>query len=527
MVIAIGASLALLSCAGQESGGEGSTDPFDVPEEVGGEPDADDLPPAEEIPETPAEGDPSAEDPSAEDPSVEDPPLDLPDGVCPDVPPPEPVSASPLPGESPPGRTESTTVDGFQDDYLYDNLDYIKIGFRREWGGTVIYYGLADGTGPGTNANNVIDANDTGREVQLAFYDPDRSMQNCAWNASCATTPTSCPNSITYLGWDPVQGGNRCNRGSGVESVSAAGGVLTVTTNPLFWNPNWDRSDCSSDACSDPVLRDRRSDVRVIQSIVFIKRHVAQIDYTVINLSDLDHRSTAQEMPTVYTANGNNGPDLWRLFSSEGVEIPIDTPAGGDGFYYENFDSPGGWATMQNDAANYGVGLYAENRQSSWQAWQLRSLPFNNFRPLALFGIPPFGVVRARAYLILGGRDTVAAEAAWLDVNLPPFGWLDVPADDEAVAGGAEIAGWALDNKGVTAVELVVDGAVTVPLAYGGSRPDVCGVWPQYPGCDLVGFGGTLDTSALTPCGHILEIRASDADGNARVIARRRIFVSP
>jgi L-ribulokinase len=62
----------------------------------------------------------------------------------------------------------------------------------------------------------------TGREVQVAFYDPDRAMQNCAWNASCATTPSNCPGGITYLGWDPVQGGNRCNRGSGVGRTSGS-----------------------------------------------------------------------------------------------------------------------------------------------------------------------------------------------------------------------------------------------------------------------------------------------------------------
>lgn len=518
--------LVFLSCSSGNGASGWDGDAPDVPVDVPADPAGDEIPSDGEIPPDGTDGtDPPVEADMPGDDDTGDPDADLEDGTCPSVPPPDPVPLSPLPGESPPGRYETTTVNGFQDDYIYDSTDYLKIGVRREWGATVIFFGMA-GSGPGMNGTNSIDANDTGREVQVAFYDPDRIMQNCAWNASCAATPTTCPNSITYLGWNPVQGGNRCNVGSGVESITFTDGVLEASVNPLFWNPNWDRTDCSSAACDDPALRERRSDVRVIQKLRFVRTHVVELEYTVINLSDMDHRATGQEMPTVYTANGIGGPDLWRLFNSEGTEIPIDTFAGGDGFYYENFESPGGWAGMQNDGADYGVGLYAENRLSTWQAWQLRSLPFNNFRPLPSFGIPSLGVVRARVYLILGAYGTISAEAAWLDANLPPFGVLDGPAEDETLSGVVDLYGWALDNRGVTSVEAVVDGDLTVALSYGGSRPDVCAVWFHYPGCNDVGFSGSLDTSLLTACGHIIEIRAADADGNTRVIARRRIFVS-
>jgi hypothetical protein len=191
--------------------------------------------------------------------------------------------------------------------------------------------------------------------------------------------------------------------------------------------------------------------VRVIQRLRFVREHVVELSYTVINLADLDHAATAQEFPTVYTANGNGGPDLWRLFNSAGTEITIDTP-GNDGFFYENFDSPAGWVTMQNDNLDYGVGMLTESRRTGWQGWQLRSLPFNNFRPFYNFGIAPMGTVHGRSYLILGGQSTVAAEAQWLDTNLAPFGWLDAPAADAQVSGVISLAGWALDNKGVTAI---------------------------------------------------------------------------
>jgi hypothetical protein len=446
-------------------------------------------------------------------------------GMCAFVASPDPVREAPLPGEPNPGQFE--TVSGeFTDDYLYNAAGTSKIGTRREWGGTIVFYGQDDGS-QGMNDTNVIDANDTGREVQVAFYDVDRAAQNCAWDASCATTDSDCENSITYLGWNPVQGGNRCNVGSGVENVDHTDGTLTVETVPLHWNPNWDRQDCVSDACDDASLRMRRTEVRVHQRLRFVRENVVELDYVVVNEGALDHARTAHELPTVYTANGQVGPDLWRLFDSQGQEIAIDEPAN-DGFMRKAFDSPGGWVTMQNQNLDYGVGHYTENRLTNWSGWQLRSLPFNNFRPTFFFALPANATVRARSYLILGSKTSVEAEANWLDTNLAPFGVIDSPTKDmEVTTATMEVRGWALDNKNVTSVTASIDGGAPTPLTYGQSRPDVCLVWPSYPGCDGgdVGYGGTVDVSSLSKCAHLLEVHATDSDGNTRVIARRRFVV--
>lgn len=446
--------------------------------------------------------------------------------LCPGVPAPSEIASTALAGESPAGRHETVTVDGFSDDYLYDATDFLKIGTRREWGGSVVFFGIGEGMGPGTNDTNTIDANDTGREVQVAFYDPDRHMQGCAASASCASMPTSCPASITYLGWDPVQGGNRCNVGSGVESVDFVDGALRIATIPLFWNPNWDRADCESDSgCRDAALRMRRSDVRVVQTMRFVATHVVQLEYAIENLSDVDHRATNQEMPTLYSANGEGGPDLYRVMDSTGRDVPVDTPAGGDGFNYEDFESPDGWVALQNAAGDYGVGIYYENRLRTFQAWQLRSLPFNNVRARFSFGLPARGTVHARAYLVLGSYDTIAGQTAWLDGALGPFGWLDAPGSDEVVDASVRVSGWALDNRAVTSVTVLVDGVRALDARYGIARPDVCAAWPGYAGCDAVGYEATVDTSGMSGC-HIVEVRARDADGNETTLGTRRIRVS-
>ncbi|MCA9607623.1 MAG: hypothetical protein KC619_18575 [Myxococcales bacterium] len=428
-------------------------------------------------------------------------------------------STTPLPAAS--GRTESVRAGSFTDEYIYDATGGFKLGVRREWGSSVVFFGQA-GSGPGTNGTNTIDANDTGREVQIALYDPDRRLQGCAWNASCGGGG-GCPEQIRYLGWNPVQGGNRCNLGSPTDSVTTSAGGLVASTVPLQWNPDWEAHECSSDSCRGSGSR-LPSDVRLTQTVRFVAPRIAELHYVIENLSDLDHRPTGQEMPTMYTANGRGGPDLWRLMDPNGTQIPIDTPAGGDGFFYENFTATGPWVSLQNDDLSYGVAILYENGLSQFQGWQLRSLPFNNVRSRIVFGLPPHGTVQARAYLLLGSFATIQAEATSLLATIPPFGWLDGPGETVST-GAVSIHGWALDNRGVVSVEARIDESVTVPLHYGDARPDVCRVWPGYPRCDGVGFSGSYDFGAPTSCPHLVEIIATDGDGNRRTIFERLVTV--
>ena len=141
--------------------------------------------------------------------------------TCTEVASPRRVPLDPLPSLAPLGAIETTEVDQFTDDYLYSPSGEFKIGTRREWGSTVVFFGMADGE-PGINQTNTIDANDTGRELQVALYDYPRLRQGCAWNASCKKdVEEGCGKEITFLGWNPVQGGNRCNNGSPVIDAKA------------------------------------------------------------------------------------------------------------------------------------------------------------------------------------------------------------------------------------------------------------------------------------------------------------------
>lgn len=432
-----------------------------------------------------------------------------------------------LSGQSSFGTSESTQVNGYTDQYLYDASNYIKIGVREDWGGSIIFFGLANGT-IGMNNSNTIDANDTGREVQVAFYDPDRVRQGCAHNASCQTTPLVCPNSITYLGWNPVQGGNRCNNGSPIASISNQQGRLNLSVQPLHWNPNWSFTDCTNTGCSNPSLSMNLSDVLVEQRLRFVDTHIVELHYVIHEQGGIDHAPTLQELPTVYSANGNNGPDLWKLLDANGNQVAIDIPAN-DGFFYKSFTSSLPWVSLQNNALSYGIGILYENGISDFQGWQNRSLPFNNVRASLSFGIPANSTIQARAYLMLGSYATIEGLANSLYASLPPFGTLDIPAHQQTWNGTTlDIQGWALDNQGIQSIIARIDDQFDHSLQYGSSRPDVCVAWPGYPNCSSVGFYGTVDISTLPTlpqCAHQIEILATDTHGNTRVISRTMFYL--
>jgi len=437
------------------------------------------------------------------------------------------VSDDLLQGENSFGRSETSHSNGFTDDFLNNASNTIKIGIRREWGGSIVFFGMS-GNSTGMNTTNTIDANDTGREVQVALYDPDRIHQGCAHNASCRNNGTTCPASITYLGWNPVQGGNRCNNGSSLSSIINQDGRLEINVQPLHWNPNWSFNDCTSTGCQDSNLSHLQSDVLMTQSLRFIKSQIVELKYQVQELAGLDHAKTNQEMPTVYSANGNNGPDLWRLMDANGNQIDINVPAN-DGFFMKNFNSSSSWVSLQNDNLDYGVGILYENGITAFQGWQNRSLPFNNVRAAFPFAVPAYSTIFARAYLLIGSFTDIQNLAEQLLNDLPPFGALDAPVHSATINNLVfNISGWALDNRGVQSVRAVIDERLSVPLNYGQSRTDVCKVWPGYPNCDLVGFSGTADIGILPSalgCAHQIEIIATDTDRNERVISKQLIYL--
>lgn len=401
------------------------------------------------------------------------------------------------------GITEATTGT-HKDVFLESPTKYIRIGTRLDWGGTIVFFGLAADA-----KSNVIDANDTGRELQVALYDPTRIRQGCAAAATCATSLGSCAASITYLGWDPVQGGDECNHGAPVLSHGKVGDALELVIQPLQWNPDWDAPDCRTSACSGTG---RAASVTYRLRLRFVREHVVEVETEVTSKEPISHPTTAQEFPTLYVANGAGGnPDLPLLLDSAGNGATLATPAN-DGFFVGNFTSPAPWVSWQNATKDYGVGLAMDQGITAFQGWRgdgSKAPYFHNVRAQIAFGLAAGATVRGLSYLALGGFATVQSELEAAIAARGPFGHIDSAAGDK-------ITGWALDNRPSVTITAQVDG--TTIAATRTARPDVCAAYPAYAGCPDAGFEIAIPSAA---CKRLVRVVATDSDGNEQIIGER------
>jgi len=120
-------------------------------------------------------------------------------------------------------------------------------------------------------------------------------------------------------------------------------------------------------------------------------------------------------------------------------------------------------------------------------------------------------------------RDRAATEFARLttvaETELaPPFGVIDIPADDAEVAAGSFGLGWALDDSGIAEVLVATELGPGAAGVYGGARPDIPPVHPGYADAANSGFGFALPNVPAGP--HTLTITLVGRDGGRTVLAR-------
>jgi hypothetical protein len=260
-----------------------------------------------------------------------------------------------------------------------------------------------------------------------------------------------------------------------------------------------------------------------------LTEHVVEVATEVISQESFSHPVTGQEWPTLYVSHGSSGPDLPVLLDAGGKVINISQP-GNDGFLYQNFTSPAPWVSWQNTNKDYGVGLAMDQGTTAFQGWRgdgTNAPYFHNVRAQVSFGIDAGKTLHGIAYLALGSFATVKSELDGVLKKRGPFGVVDAPAAGSPLAykPGASIPvrGWVLDNGAVGNVHVQIDGADAATIPVKASRPDVCAVYPAYASCPGVGYDGTVDTTGLGGCNHLLRVVATDADGNQRTLGERVI----
>jgi Putative Ig domain/Fibronectin type III domain len=109
--------------------------------------------------------------------------------------------------------------------------------------------------------------------------------------------------------------------------------------------------------------------------------------------------------------------------------------------------------------------------------------------------------------------------------SLAPFGVIEVPDFRATLNNTASGSGWALDNVGISKVEVLIDGQKAGDAIYGLSRPDIAAVWgTAFPDTGHSGFSFALDTTRFTTGEHTLAVRLMDAAGNTTVTGTRTII---
>jgi Big-like domain-containing protein len=111
--------------------------------------------------------------------------------------------------------------------------------------------------------------------------------------------------------------------------------------------------------------------------------------------------------------------------------------------------------------------------------------------------------------------------------NQAPFGNLDFPLDSQPTGtrGTIEVTGWALDDRRVDHVDILVDGLLERQAVMGIMRPDVAAYYPDTMNALVSGFLLFLDSTRLTNGVHTVTAKAVDDQGQQGLLGTARIQV--
>ena len=125
-------------------------------------------------------------------------------------------------------------------------------------------------------------------------------------------------------------------------------------------------------------------------------------------------------------------------------------------------------------------------------------------------GFPNISIAALRGTLCVTLKINVNASP--VEGNFP-IGTLENPMNGRKVSGITTIHGWALDAKGITKVELFIDGELIGNIPYGGTRIDVKNAYPGYPNAENSGFAMIWNYSLLSSGDHSIKVRLHNQDG--------------
>jgi hypothetical protein len=378
------------------------------------------------------------------------------------------------------------------------------VGLESRWGGAIVEVSR--------NGTNLVNSFDTGRQVQLSFYD-GRHYAPCG----------DCEGA---KGWNPVQGGDYHKHGSPVLARTIGTDSIYIKTQPHQWFP-----DNKGGGSGQAVL----SDLVVEQWVSLVSKYnfAVKVHYKVTHIGSDIHVNSYQEIPAVYINSefdrfvyyGGTSPWI-----NESVTILTDIPHRPK--TTPDLYNPELWAAFVNKQ-NFGLTVYTPG-QFPYVVATLIPHPnlgagTNYFLQRTYYTFGPDTVLEGDYYLFAGDyhdarkaiydlRSTTAA----LDVATPR-GWLDQPTADSSLKGVTTVTGWAFDNVRVQAVNVSLDGKKIGTASYGFPRTDVPKKMAYAP--INIGYSYRLDTIKFSNGPHMLIVEARDTNGNVAIFPPIQISI--
>jgi hypothetical protein len=135
---------------------------------------------------------------------------------------------------------------------------------------------------------------------------------------------------------------------------------------------------------------------------------------------------------------------------------------------------------------------------------------------------------REQTFAELPNRDGIPVwfQCADASFDMPSAGHIDFPTAFDYIGGDVTFRGWAVDQDGVVAVEIIVDGNIIGQAQYGFPRPDVADHYPYIIGSGSSGWAFTMNTRPLSNARHRLTVRTVDTRGNRAEIGSVDFYVA-
>lgn len=388
---------------------------------------------------------------------------------------------------------------------MYIESGVVRVGIDKDWGGAIreIWF----------EGQNLVNNWDGGRLIAVSLYDGDSKT---GFNAG-----------DPEWGWNPCPSDKHDNVNRPI-AYSFDNGILYVKARYLEWNP-----DNKGGGKGRPIATDT-----VVETwIAFVADRAINVRYRVTHEGTDTHALAGQEMGFAYIRTPYN-----RFVSYAG-----NAPWTGASPRVETL-AP--FPTMGNTAASEQWAGFVNSEDVGLMVWAPQSYPlfsyvyFDNARgdrkenstyymgPRAFFAIGPGSSIESKFYFFAGRWQDARALFHRLhqEVNLPdvmhPMGYVDVPTQNATVSGTLDVSGWAIDDRNVPRVEILLDGERVGQARYGLPREGVARDYPGLSGAPNSGFVYQLNTRSYANGSHVLEVRAIDAAGNTSQLKPGRVTVN-